>query len=1281
MDLKYLLKTVFLTFILFQVGVPTSQAQSLTDYTSIPPFLGAASIQPNILLLVDNSGSMNHCAYANDGVDGCLDDSGIDLSTGYISTQDYHGYFQYDKCYTYASNTFDPQGSRPCTNQWDGNFLNWVTMRRIDITKWVMTGGLCSSIRSSAKSCSKIKAQDVVNGYWTFYKQFDLTGLAPTSYNGTRCIQVSDQRFYVRSDSVCGGSTSTGDSFRVWIDGVVKQTGVIQDIGDSARFGVMLFDDDGNYHDGGYIAQDIGSNIVSLVNAVEKIEAETWTPLSEALYQAARYFAQVPPASFNSSAYTVSVNNDPYCFAELAPENGDTGCKNSTQGRWVDCCKSYVLLFTDGDPTNDTEIPTGIQDYAHSAGSHSSDHHDPCSSYFNGPSGAACWANGSHYLDDVAYWAHITDLRPSTGNVAELGVVNTNRLDNIQNLTLYPFFAFGTGSQLLKDAAKMGGFIDSNGNNLPDLQSEWDENNDGIPDTYFESTNASLLKAKLTEAILDIIDRASSGTSVSVLATSAEGEGAVYQSFFNPSINEGNGARKWLGNLHGLFIDAFGNLREDTDNDGALVLETDLIVKSYFNTSTQLTTFQMFADTNGDGAADSATPISTSTLFEMGSFWNAGRKLAEKVHTTRTIYTWINANHDSVVDTNEFTTFVDSKASTLRPYLRATDDNGSGSADDEAADIINFIRGADIVGMRERGILINGTEKVWKLGDIVYSTPIVSAAPRERYDLIYGDETYRTFYNTYKDRRQVVYVGANDGMLHAFNGGFYTPGDDSSTTAVEHGRFTDTTGKTLGEELWGYVPYELLPHLKWLTMEDYTHVYYVDLTPKITDVKLWPETGDSTHPGGWGTILIGGMRFGGKPITVTDAGFPSPTTRTFQSAYFVLDITDPESAPVLLASFTDSQLGFTTSFPSVLRVSADPSNSAAAVKWFMMAGSGPTTYDAQSTQNARIKIFDLALSSPIAVSTLDTGRASAFMGDSINVDGNLDYSSDVGYIGDNFYAANKWKGDLHRINIQNSTTPLDPSTWTRSTFFNIGNGTGPITAAPTASLGTNNQMWVYFGTGRYLASGDESDTDPQRFYGIKDPCWKDISTCNNDATTVTDSELRDVTLIDVKTDGSVLNGGSDTTFSALVTTAQSSTYDGWYINLALSERVLSKSLILGGTVFFTSFIPEANSCTAGGTSYINAVFYETGTSGEKSFFEDPPPDDGDPPAIIARQKVLGEGVPSAIAIHIGTADGDSGGDCKGGVKGFIQQSTGMITEICGDSAFSIRSGIKGWRDF
>ena len=115
-----------------------------------------------------------------------------------------------------------------------------------------------------------------------------------------------------------------------------------------------------------------------------------------------------------------------------------------------------------------------------------------------------------------------------------------------------------------------------------------------------------------------------------------------------------------------------------------------------------------------------------------------------------------------------------SDAIELRPFLDV-------DTVDEAEDLINFIRGEEVEGHRDRNVTINGTEYVWKLGDIVYSTPTVVGKPMEMYNLYYSDVSYSEYYNLWKNRGITVYVGANDGMLHAFKAGTFYEGDNPET--------------------------------------------------------------------------------------------------------------------------------------------------------------------------------------------------------------------------------------------------------------------------------------------------------------------------------------------------------------------------------------------------------------------------------------------------------------------------------------------------------------------
>ncbi|MGB7063959.1 MAG: hypothetical protein WBF55_02325, partial [Syntrophobacteria bacterium] len=255
--------------------------------------------------------------------------------------------------------------------------------------------------------------------------------------------------------------------------------------------------------------------------------------------------------------------------------------------------------------------------------------------------------------------------------------------------------------------------------------------------------------------------------------------------------------------------------------------------------------------------------------------------------------------------------------------------------------------GKDQTGMRMRrydsdGDSVNDT--TYRLGDIIGSTATLVGTPAENYDLLYADGSYRQFWLRYRNRRKVVYTGGNDGMLHAFNAGFFY--FDSADSRWEFAKTSDGGSETaydLGAEMWAYVPSNLLPHLYWLTDPNYQHVFYVDAKPKIFDAKIFADDGPTgTHPGGWGTVLVCGMSYGGGRIR-TDKdhdGIYESGDQIMKSAYVVLDITNPEIVPELLAEISFDDLGFTTSYPGAIVVKSkdtgsDPND------WYLVLGSGP----------------------------------------------------------------------------------------------------------------------------------------------------------------------------------------------------------------------------------------------------------------------------------------------------------------------------------------------------
>ena len=177
---------------------------------------------------------------------------------------------------------------------------------------------------------------------------------------------------------------------------------------------------------------------------------------------------------------------------------------------------------------------------------------------------------------------------------------------------------------------------------------------------------------------------------------------------------------------------------------------------------------------------------------------------------------------------------------------------------------------------------------------------------------------------------------------------------------------------------------------------------------KVADVRIF--TADTDHPNGWGTILIGGFRMGGScgacvagtgapPMTVNIGG----TNYNFYSAYFAMDVTNPDS-PRLLWSFSSSDLGLSTSVPAVVRVNlaADAKASNTNAKWYMVVGSGPTGYDASVAQARKCLP---------SISRRDRGSSNKFgdlifhrvgnsyIGDITAFDRDLDYRHDAVYFG------------------------------------------------------------------------------------------------------------------------------------------------------------------------------------------------------------------------------------------------------------------------------------------
>jgi type IV pilus assembly protein PilY1 len=819
-------------------------------------------------------------------------------------------------------------------------------------------------------------------------------------------------------------------------------------------------------------------------------------------------------------------------------------------------------------------------------------------------------------------------------------------------------------------AAKWGGFDDINGNNIPDLTSEWDRDGNDVPDTYFLVHNPLELENQLNKALGEILKRISAGTAVSVLSTSAGGEGSLYQAYFNPSVFDSGREVTWVGYLNALWVDQFGNLRED-DGNQHLVLSADPIIEFDLDVDGD-TIVRKYSDTDGNGTADAL--LGTYSLADLQPLWEGGEKLAKRTTPVRTIYTYIDGDGDGVVDGGEFgddkfdaNDSVDAAA--LKSYLGV-------ATDAEAEDIIEYIRGEHKAGYRDRRLTVDGTPNtVWKLGDIVYSTPTVVGRPSENYHLVYGDTTYLKYVREHKDRQTVIFLGANDGMLHAFSAGTYHEGDDPSTDDGDPNTTTDVEkgwySGDFGTELWAYIPYNLLPQLKWLMDPAYCHIYYVDLKTKVVDARIFSN--DATHDNGWGTVLVGAMRLGGKELTCN--------SRTYRSAYFALDITNPAN-PDLLWEFSSSDLNYTTSYPAVFRVGTVKPYEPDAQKgdWYVIFGSGPTTFEGDGAATSHVYICNLANGN--TVKTFDISEASgadpSFMASPITVDLGLDYEVDVAYIASSYYdtSQSRWEGKIYRLDIDEDT---NPGNWTLSTFVTLDQ---PITIAPVAALDPFNRLWLYWGTGRFFSNLDKIDATVQRLYGVWDPGTGtiDASGVPSNLNNVTTIRVHEQGYMDLDGDGSY----DDTTFKQYLADkraqygATTGTKYGWYLNITSpiavdGERVINSPTVLGNIVLFPSFKPEEDICDFGGSSYLYALYYETGTAYQESVIGIGPNfiDVGGNKYENLKRKYLGAGMPTSVVVHAGREEG---------VKGMIQLGTGVVEVVDITPAESPQSKTIFWRE-
>ncbi|MDE1460885.1 pilus assembly protein [Spartinivicinus poritis] len=440
----------------------------------------------------------------------------------------------------------------------------------------------------------------------------------------------------------------------------------------------------------------------------------------------------------------------------------------------------------------------------------------------------------------------------------------------------------------------------------------------------------------------------------------------------------------------------------------------------------------------------------------------------------------------------------------------------------------------------DRGQFRERLSSLGRLGDIIHSTPTYVGPPifSGRDSSPYPTSSpYSSFAKANKSRRLMLYVGANDGMLHGFN---------AST----------------GEEVFAYVPNVLFSELYKLTSPDYVHQMYVDEKASVND---------AFYGGAWHTILIGSLGAGGR-------------------GYFALDVTKPEefdteagAATKVLWEFTasdDNDLGFTYSRPIITMTNA---TSGGEHLWLAIFGNG---YNSTSTNGNGVlflnKLTGHGADGNWDLDTdyykIDTGKGKAASADGLTPNGiglpravDLDGNGTVDYVYAGDLQGNLWRFDL---------TGGSVTSWDGTIIFTAKDNQGkpqPIVNQPIVVRNTGKGgVVVVIGTGTWITRDDIGSTDIQSMYGI----WDDLS---NDDYPVSKNDLVEQKFINTT---EKISGFTTRILSDLpVEYSKDNDVRGWQLHFHAAsattsgvefpgERAVRKLFLIGNSLLTTTVIPN-----------------------------------------------------------------------------------------------------------
>lgn len=1125
--LNMLFKSLLLTSYLILSAVPRLAFAQTLDLSDLPLFV-QSNVAPNMVISMDDSGSM--------GWGFMPDDRQVGWSFVYFRSSDYN------KVYYDPEITYSPPNRADGSVESDAVFR--AAIRGYYYPTFQATVDLSASFSAIYYNYSYGDALILDNVYINFcaecfdqtayYYQYDTdltvnpTCPATSQSTSQACyskVVITDATNYTAQTCVdTNGASRTGTvnnecrtlaeeetNFANWYQyyairgdagkSALRRAFVPTSVDESFRVGRQHFNNDT------IIGSGAASNDVAELDATERADLYTWidavptdggTPLRGAVYRAGEYYK-------NLSAY----QNSPGVLGSTV-----AACRVNTH-----------ILVTDGfyngnftqpaefapDESDVDTLPDGTTYTANSSDTRI---------YFN--------VNDTQSISDLTfhYWA--TDLLPNESN----------------NLT--PFF------------------FDDNNVASTDY---WDPRND--PAAWQHMNSYSIAFGAEGSVGTDDITYQALQDGIRAWPTTIIGTDTTIDDLYHSSIN-GRGAYFNAANPDDL-VDALKKITDRLESlqanaptvvaNSGRIGGNSLIYVAAFDTGSWSGDLQAFDVSDASEVGNGSTGCNSQSLGTLcgSAVWSVADNNTENsagmAPANRKIFTYLDTATQPGTPAG---TGVEFKWASLDGTQKTLLNQADGFGENR----VNYLRGdssneLDSGGDFRTRSSLNRAGPASRVGPIVNSPPVYVGNGLDsngRPQFAFPDDLEARAYSSFisssevTDRPPIIYAGANDGMLHAYNA-------------------ERSTGNGGGDEVFAYIPNKVYEDLHELTDPGFRTDSFVDGPITVQDIY------DGTK---WLTLLVGGLRTGGQGVYALDVTSPQDDINSGASGADAL----------VLWEFTDTDdidMGFSFGKPQIVRANNGD--------WVVLISSGYNSTIADGrigTGDAFLYVLKAAtgklirkiaigsgisprpngLSTPVAASDRDVNN---FLEKSTGTDED-DFTVDYVYAGD-------LNGDMWRIDVSSTNDGL----WGSSLLYSAG-ADRPITAQPAVGtalrraqgVGNTQNRVVYFGTGQYIEPGDIATTAQQYYYGLIDD---DTCASGSGAACITESDL---VLQTISPAGTVTDNPLD------------QAKKGWLIGLqsssgSSSERVIGRGFLLGSVLLFTSVLPSGDSCAAGGDGFLYAL--------------------------------------------------------------------------------------------